>query len=955
MKYRKFVLGIALLMIGISHSIQATHLRAGEITVERVSCNGLTFRITITAYTNTGSPVKFSDGTLSFGDGTSLQTPTIDNTQFAPGIGFVQFTTEHIFPGPGYYTISYKERNRNANILNMSNSVNTQFYLETVIIIDPFIGCDNSPRLLVPPIDKGCTGGAWYHNPGAYDPDGDSLSYEFTIPKQDKNIPVNNYRDPNLKEFYDRIGIDYSKANETQDGPPTFTINATTGTIIWDAPGAPGEYNIAFRIIEWRKIGGVFKKIGFVTRDMQIVIEDCKNRRPELKVPKDICVEAGAIIKETIFGTDPDYDSVKIEVFSQALSVNPSPATYSPKPPIFQSTSSIKDATLEFNWETKCDHVKEQPYQVVFKITDHSSKGSSLVQFKTWNIKVVGPAPKWKTATLDLANRAANLEWEPYACQKNAVTMEVWRRVGEFPYDPPPCVTGIPDFLGYTLIATVPIGTTKYVNKGLASGAQYCYRLVANYPSPQGGKSYVSKEICVPPFKADRAVITNVTVDKTDVVNGQITVKWRSPFDIDKVNFPPPYSYKVFRAEGFSGKNKIVETFPGTRPDTVWVDKGINTKDVIYNYRIYGFASNGIPIDSSAVASSVRLEIKPEYEQLELTWAAAVPWSNNTAGYPWHRIYRGATANESQLVLIDSVNVNKKKFHYLDSGQYNKVPLKNGQNYCYRVMTRGSYGNPKIKSPQINFSQISCASPNDTIPPCKPVFSTNLKGVDCAQYIVNSACDADRFTNIISWARPVDITCKQEIRGYNIYYARYIGDDFKKLDIPLVADTVFRHENLPSYAACYKVSAVDRAGNESKLSDSFCFDNCPNYELPNVFTPNGDDCNEFFSAYSTRDLGENGNTACGKLTTEQIQERQSKCARFVLKVVFTVYNRWGGVVYTFESGGEGKTIYIDWNGRDNSGRELSTGVYYYSAQVTFDVVDPAKKDRTIKGWVQLIR
>ncbi|MFM7858615.1 MAG: hypothetical protein ACKO96_43525, partial [Flammeovirgaceae bacterium] len=238
----------------------ATHLRAGEITVTRDNCNGLTFIITITAYTNTNSIVRFSDGILDFGDGTSMRTPTIDNTPFAPGIGFVRYTVPggHTYPGPGYYIISYKERNRNEGILNMANSVNTQFYLETSIIVDRFL-CDNSPRLLVPPIDKGCTGKAWYHNPGAYDIDGDSLSYEFVVPKQDKNIPVDKYQDPNNPDFYN----DYARGNEQRNGPPSFTINPRTGTIIWDAPGSSvGEYNIAFKIISWRKVAGAFVQLG---------------------------------------------------------------------------------------------------------------------------------------------------------------------------------------------------------------------------------------------------------------------------------------------------------------------------------------------------------------------------------------------------------------------------------------------------------------------------------------------------------------------------------------------------------------------------------------------------------------------------------------------------------------------------------------------------------------------
>jgi CHU_C Type IX secretion signal domain len=988
MKPWRFLIPVLLLLLVINQNLWATHLRAGEITVTRNSCNGLTFTITITAYTNTGSPVKFSDGTLDFGDGSnSLQTPTRDNIirpELGAGIGFVQYSTSHTFPGPGYYTISYKERNRNANILNMSNSVNTQFYLETVIIIDPFIGCDNSPVLLVPPIDKGCTGGAWYHNPGAYDPDGDSLSYEFTIPKQDKNIPVNAYRDPNDKGFYDRIGIDYSKANETQDGAPTFTINPRTGTILWNAPGAPGEYNIAFRVIQWRKIGGVFKQIGYVTRDMQIIIEDCLNKRPELKVPPDICVEAGTIINEDIFGTDPDFDSVKIEAFSQAFIINPSPAVFfsprtdRPNQSFTQFTSPTKNAVLKFQWNTTCSHVKEQPYQVVFKISDRSKRGPSLVQFKTWNIRIVGPAPKWQTASVDVPSRSALLKWDKYVCQ-NATSIEVYRRVGPFPFTPPPCVTGIPDFLGYTKIATLPIGSTQYTNTGLAAGSQYCYRLVAVFPQPQGGNSYVSQEICIPPFPITKAVITNVTVDKTStttstgqpVLDGQITIKWRSPFEDPNRATNKDYKFKLYRAEGFSGRNRIVEVFPGFQEDSTAIDNGINTKDIIYNYRVLSFTKNNLQLDSSAVASSVRLEAKPEFEQIRLTWAAVVPWSNNTSQFPIHEIYRvpsgTSTLNPSQLTKIADLNVNQYKFTYIDSGQvkgvFNGVKLKNGQEYCYVVKTRGSYGNPKIQSPLENFSQITCAVPDDKVPPCVPDFTENLNGTDCTKSENNPCGQSDFYTNTLTWKRPFDPDCKLDIKGYYIYYASNKGGTFAKLEddnrnVIVVTDTVFVHKKTGSFAGCYKISAVDRAGNESELSEERCFDNCPYYELPNVFTPNGDGCNDVFSAYSIRNVtpGEIVKIKCndGTITADQFRELQSKCARFVNRVIFTVYNRWGGVVYTYESSGE-KSIYIDWDGRDNNKGELSTGVYYYEAQVTFNVVDPSKQNKTIKGWVQIIR
>lgn len=147
----------------------ATHLRAGEITVERLNCTSLTFSICITVYTNTGSEIKFGDGNLDFGDGSKPHvTPSVDNTKrpdLGPNVGTVRYCINHTYSGPGKYIISYGENNRNGGILNIFNSVETKFYVETVINIDPLLGCSNSPRLLVPPIDKACTGAAWYHNP----------------------------------------------------------------------------------------------------------------------------------------------------------------------------------------------------------------------------------------------------------------------------------------------------------------------------------------------------------------------------------------------------------------------------------------------------------------------------------------------------------------------------------------------------------------------------------------------------------------------------------------------------------------------------------------------------------------------------------------------------------------------------------------------------------------------
>jgi hypothetical protein len=947
---------VAVILFFFAHLAVATHLRAGQITAERVSssCFNFTFRITITVYTNTGSPVLFGGEMdyLDFGDGSAPilvpETPNVIDPALGPGIGVATFTIEKTYSAPGRYRISYIEPNRNAGVLNMDNSVSTTFYIETEINIDPFFCNKNSPQLLIPPIDRGCTGVAFFHNPGAYDLDGDSLSYEMVVPFRDKNTTVTNYRAPNNSTFY----TNFNQGNENGDEPPTFSINPTDGTITWDAPGKQGEYNIAFIIVEWRKINGSWFRLGFVRRDMQIIIEDCDNNRPDLIVPEDVCVVAGTTLNATIFGIDPENHPVKIEAFSEIFNFPAalSPATFTPVPGPNDFQASNPPAQLQFQWNTKCIHVQELSYQVVFKITDNPPRGPKLVTFKTWRIKVIAPPPVWVNASVDFNNRSSQLQWEDYTCRQEASTIQIWRRVDSVNFTPDSCQTGIPSSLGYSLVGQVPATQTQFTNTGLAPGAEYCYRLVAVFPQPGGGQSYVSQEICIPTIEADAPVITHVSIDRTSPSNGQVRVSWRSPFEADPSQFPlNPYGYDylVERAEGFTGTN-YVAIHPGTLPgDTTILDNGLDTENRAFNYRVKVFAKDQTDaFDQSAAASSVRLELTPASGQMELRWSATVPWSNIVQDFPEHVIYRGPEgANESQLQLLTSVNVFSNGQYYVDTG------LDDNTVYCYRVMTRGSYGNPLIARPQENFSQIICAQPKDDVAPCKPVLFAEI--VDCETFIQESACNFNTFQNTIYWNRPSDADCRADTRSYNIYAANSVGGAFTLLASGIL-DTFYVDNNLVSFARCYRITAVDRSGNESEPSDPVCNDNCPYYELPNIFTPNGDGFNDLWSAFNVRDYVNCGNGEEGCQIPENLKGR---CARFVLQVNLKVYNRWGTEVYTYTGriNDDINTIYIDWRGVDKSGNPLSSGVYFYLAEVTFDVVDTNERVKNIKGWVHLVR
>ncbi len=960
MRHQRLFFIIAFLLLSLPSF--STHIRAGEVIARRVDNVSLTFEFTFLGYRDVDG-VPFGQGQFNFGDGIiygddpreSIPWESIED--LGNGVERWQFTITHAYQAPNNYLVSYAEDFRNDGILNIVGSVSTSFYVETLIVIDPFIGLNSTPIFTVPPIDQGVVGFRFEHNPGAFDSDGDSLVYYFTIPKQNRDLDVSGYRSLINPAFY----TNFNTGNQAGNGSPALTLNSENGDLVWDAPGGAEippqesrEYNVAFVVEEWRLIAGQWFRLGFVTRDMQIIIWNFDNKPPEIEVPKDTCVIAGNTVKAAVTGTDSNGDPVRLEAFGGPFEVNPPKATFTPNPPDFQEPP----ATLNFSWQTACGHIRQRPYDVQFKATDDPTiviPGTSgtfnapgTVNFGSWSITVVGPAPTGLIADIQPGKRI-QLNWDSYSCP-NADSMQVWRRVGEFNLDPA-CDPGIPVNAGYQLIETVPINETSFLDSnsgfGLSPGSNYCYRLIATFPDPTGGKSVVSEESCNR-LLIDVPIITNVDTRSTDKMNGEILVRWTPPYEIDQILFPPDYTYELLRTVG-RGPGGTYESVATNLTDTVFTDTGLNTYDSFYAYRVVLFDGNGVKVDTSVAASSTRLTTQSQVGAIQLKWEATVPWSLNVQDFPYHYIYRDHV-NDPDLTafeLVDSVNVTVEGLRYVDNGRFNDVDLNEETEYCYYITTQGSYGNALLPEPLRNSTQIACAQPNDLIPPCTPISITFDESPDFSCGFTTSAnnCDFNQYQNRIVWSDDNQSGCDDDIQKYRIYVSNTGAEDSFVL-LTETEEISFTHSGLSSLAMCYRVTSVDKSGNESPLSDIFCNDNCPNYTLPNFFTPNGDGRNDLFRPYYSGSL----------FTAESLENiNEYGCPRFVKSVLFKVFDRTGGVLFRFNSSDNENNILIEWDGKTSGGKELLSGIYFYYAEVTFIRLNPEDAVEVINGWVQIIR
>jgi gliding motility-associated-like protein len=785
---------ILFLLCVICSAVSATHNRAGEITYRHIS--GYTFEFTVTTYTYMYSAANRSSLNVSWGDGSgvsSLDLVIPPGHYHIPNTDYYHNTYigTHTFPGTGVYEILMEDPNRNLGVKNIPNSVNTIFSIKTIMLVGSSVGANNTPVLLNPPIDKAARGHIFIHNPSAYDPDGDSISYTITTCLGMGGEPIEGYSLPPASD--------------------TLLINEISGDLIWNTPTEIGVYNIAILVEEWRKK----VRIGRIERDMQVNVYESDNHPPVNPEISDFCIVAGDSVFFSVTSTDADGDSVV-----QTMNGGPFEVDNSAK---FKLDSAGRGyATSSFKWVTNCKNARQQPYYVVLKSEDRNDDIQE-VDITSFSIKVLHPPVENLVATPGYDT--IRLDWDIPTCILPA-GYRIYRSNKPYGYIPDSCETGVPGYTGFALIDVITgSNTNSYKDdnhgEGLVPGYDYCYMISAFYND--GAESLASTEVCTT-LVAGTPPILKVSVAIDSITNGAIDIVWAMPRGIDTIS-DGPYSYEILRKSPGETEFTSIKTIPTIDlTDTTFTNSGINTMIHPYTYSVilsYEKDGDWFKFPGNEYASSQYIDIIASDNELTLNMKKRTPWLNTR--YDVYRrqgetdpfVYVGYT---TESIYHDTLLINNNKYTYRSIG-FGRRPLYD-KDYLIE-----------------NISHIASDTPIDTVPPCPP------------ELIVTSNCDNDGVVDSLTWSTP-DSCMMEEIVAYKVYFRNTLDGPFTLIDSLSSDIFIYVHRPDSVIEGYYTVTAIDSSNNESAKNPIYFINICGYYRLPNVFTPNNDRINDIYTSFN---------------------------------------------------------------------------------------------------------
>jgi|GEM_PF-1175655 len=399
-----------LFLILISFKSQASHFAGYDISITRIA-GGDTYKVRFTIFKDaspSSAAMPTSMNFTTYVNGTnananvSFTTPRV-NMYIAtydpkdcppPGsnltlqVGVFEYTLTatqalSLNNANGYY-LSASECCRNDGATNVlgSSGLGMNFTIDFPRLSSTAATRYNStPRYAKAPLAFYCVGKPYTIDWQPSDPDGDSLVFGL-IPPSDGTSQVKPF---GVATYAPGYNINYN----IMDGVPDLTVNPRTGVINF-IPTRTGRYLVGFKVEEWRKISGVWTKIGTMFREFQLETVICPEAPPvteDNNNQKKVIVDTVNYPDEytiTFTSRDSPSDSIFMYMIPNLQDNLLDPNLFQGKWGEIGNLSSGQTAQNliisgigvvngQFKWKPNCkDHVREAPYKFTVVVRDQT-------------------------------------------------------------------------------------------------------------------------------------------------------------------------------------------------------------------------------------------------------------------------------------------------------------------------------------------------------------------------------------------------------------------------------------------------------------------------------------------------------------------------------------------------------------------------------------------------------
>ncbi|HNT70795.1 MAG TPA: hypothetical protein PKI83_03990, partial [Bacteroidales bacterium] len=341
---------IFIILILTNFVVNAMNIRSIEIQYEPIS--NLTFQVNVVCYVYEHGPID-QNISLNWGDGTNSNLNLLSISPAGlPYLKKVIYYGQHTYSGPSTFLLSVSYKCREPYIANIPLSVQKSLYTEALLVINPYVSSRYSLRFQSPAPFRICSGTLQELDMSVYDPEPHSnatYTYQLISCRDSGGVNISNYAMPSATN--------------------SFLLDPNTGIITWDTP-IRGEYSFVVRAK--KLISGVM--VGYVDRDVTIIVNDCQSISPVLNSPADTCIIAGNDLSFPVSASFTYNDTMLLTASGQLIDMG---ATF-PQP-----IKGVHNVSSNFSWDASCNEVSINSYSLNFRvdILNQDNSSSSLYNF----------------------------------------------------------------------------------------------------------------------------------------------------------------------------------------------------------------------------------------------------------------------------------------------------------------------------------------------------------------------------------------------------------------------------------------------------------------------------------------------------------------------------------------------------------------------------------------------